>query len=213
MWIYEHGFQNVPNMCTYVNLSFVNVSMCPCTAWPVSPRYKWAKYSNVDHLGQSGWFKLKHFCRLSGKHDAIESLLQTLKECKTNQKHIRICIMSNGFNTHFESSKSILYHDIANRRCSLAFEKPSSSSSGKLRSRCIHKCTSKWDISYDHMCSNESCASCSYVDMTNVSCDVFISHLSCNTYAFQHTNYFAQLQSQSVKIHQLQQAFFGHTAT
>ena len=74
-------------MCTYVNLSFVNVSMCPCTAWPVSPRYKWAKYCNVDHMGQSGWFKLKHFCRLSGKHDAIESLLQTLKECKTNQKH------------------------------------------------------------------------------------------------------------------------------
>ena len=129
-------------MCTYVNLSFVNVSMCPCTAWPVSPRYKWAKYCNVDHLGQSGWFKLKHFCKLSGKHDAIESLLQTLKECKTNQKRIRICIMSNGFNTHFESSKSILYHDIANRRCSLAFEKPNSSSSGKLRSRCIHKCTS-----------------------------------------------------------------------
>ena len=107
------------NMWTYVILSFVNVSMCPCTTWPVSPRYNWAKYCNVDHLAQSGWFKLKHFCRLSGKHDAIESLLQTLKECKTNQKHIRICIMSNGFSTDFESSKSVPYHDIANRRCSL----------------------------------------------------------------------------------------------
>ena len=154
------------------------------------------------------------WCKAVG-HRPYRKPAQTL-ECKTKQKHIRICIMSHGVKTHFQSSKPIQYHIThvpLPSKSPLPIPQLNSDHGARISvpvNETYLLCTHMIICSYVHM-SHLSVAHMLTWQMSHAVC---LSHIAVATPMHSGTQIALLNFTVSVRIHQLQQAIlFCHTAS